>query len=495
MRTTPGTAEINSWGGFEKQYQIRIDPVRLVKYDVRFQEVMDAVTANNLNIGGGSINRNDSGEKLLVHGVARTVNVEQIERIVIAEKNGIAIRVADVADVVIGHEIRRGAISANGKGEVVLGLGFMLMGENSYQVTTAMREKMTEVKARLPEGVDIDVVYDRTNLVDKVIDTVRKNLFEGALLVVSLLYIFLGNLRAGLIVATRHPMSMLFAFSSMLQAGIAGTLLSLGAIDFGVVVDSSVVVIENIVRRLSHNPGNKDRLTIIRDATIEVRQPTVFGQLIIMIVYIPILTLEGVEGKMFRPMALTVIFVLIGSMICSLTLMPVLASLFLPKHLEEKEPFLVRLARYFYTPILRTVLAVPAVAVVGGVIALGGSAISPRRWVRSSSPGSQKEPSSSASCVPLALTSKRVSGSIRWWKPSSSRTSPTKSRPAGHVLVSRKSPPMPATLKPRISSSSFTRREVEEGDDPARPRHTHGKIDLRHPRPDHLVYPAHRAAH
>jgi cobalt-zinc-cadmium resistance protein CzcA len=372
MRTTPGTAEINSWGGFEKQYQIRIDPTQLVKYDVRFQEVLDAVTANNLNIGGGSINRNDSGEKLLVHGVARTVNVEQIERIVIAEKDGIAIRVSDVADVVIGHEIRRGAVTANGEREVVLGLGFMLMGENSYQVTTAMRDKMGEVENRLPEGVDIDVVYDRTLLVDKVIDTVRKNLFEGALLVVSLLYIFLGNLRAGLIVATAIPMSMLFAFSGMLQAGIAGTLLSLGAIDFGVVVDSSVVVIENIVRRLGHNPGNKDRLAVIRDATIEVRQPTVFGQLIIMIVYIPILTLEGVEGKMFRPMALTVIFVLLGSMICSLTLMPVLASLFLPKLLEEKEPFLVRLARYFYTPILRVALAAPAATVTAGVAALAG---------------------------------------------------------------------------------------------------------------------------
>jgi cobalt-zinc-cadmium resistance protein CzcA len=372
MRTTPGTAEINSWGGFEKQYQIRIDPVRLVKYDVRFQEVLDAVTNNNLNIGGGSINRNDSGERLLVHGVARTVNVEQLERIVIAEKNGIAIRVVDVADVVIGHEIRRGAVTANGQGEAVLGLGFMLMGENSYQVTTAMREKMKDVKTRLPDGVDIDVVYDRTNLVDRVIDTVRKNLFEGALLVVSLLYIFLGNLRAGLIVATAIPMSMLFAFSGMLQAGIAGTLLSLGAIDFGVVVDSSVVVIENIVRRLGHLPPGKDRLAAIRDATIEVRQPTVFGQLIIMIVYIPILTLEGVEGKMFRPMALTVIFVLLGSMICSLTLMPVLASLFLPKNMEEKEPFLVRLARSVYTPILRIVLAAPAITVALGVSALVG---------------------------------------------------------------------------------------------------------------------------
>lgn len=372
MRTTAGTAEINSWGGFEKQYQIRIDPVRLVKYDVPFQEVVQAVSANNLNVGGGSINRDGSGERLLVHGIARTANIEQIENIVITEKNGVPIRVRDLADVTIGHELRRGAVSARGQGEVVLGLGFMLMGENSYEVTTNLRHKMEDVKSRLPDDTAIDVVYDRTILVDQVIDTVRKNLFEGALLVVSLLYIFLGNLRAGLIVATAIPMSMLFAFSGMLQAGIAGTLLSLGAIDFGVVVDSSVVVIENIVRRLGHGTNGKDRLTVIREATIEVRQPTVFGQLIIMIVYIPILTLEGVEGKMFKPMAWTVIFVLVGSMICSLTLMPVLSSLFLPKHLEEREPFLVRMARWFYTPLLRAAMAVPALTVGVGISSLVG---------------------------------------------------------------------------------------------------------------------------
>lgn len=371
MRSTPGTAEINSWGGLEKQYQIRIDPVRLYKYDLSFHQVVNAVKENNLNVGGGNINRNKSGEMLLVHGIGRTINTEQLENIVITAKDGIPIRIKDVAAVTIGHEIRRGLVTANGAGEVVLGLGFMLMGENSYAVTTRLRERMKEVRGRVDPEIDIDVVYDRTTLVDQVIATVRANLFDGALLVVAILYIFLGNLRAGLIVASAIPLSMLFAFSGMLQAGIAGTLLSLGAIDFGVVVDSSVVVIENVVAKLAH-AGEKaeNRLELVRDAAIEVRQPSVFGQLIIMIVYIPILTLEGVEGKMFRPMAWTVVFVLIGSMICSLTLMPVLASLFLPKKLEEKDPLLVRVAQWLYRPVLNFALRMPIVVVGLGVLTL-----------------------------------------------------------------------------------------------------------------------------
>lgn len=370
MRTTPGAAEINSWGGFEKQYQVRIDPVRLIKYDLSFDQVVDAVRQNNLNVGGGNINRDQAGEMLLVHGIGRTTNTEQIENIVITSKMGVPIRVRDVAQVTIGHELRRGLITANGQGEAVLGLGFMLMGENSYAVTRAMKDRMNEVKPTVPAGVDVNVVYDRTELVDQVIATVRANLFDGALLVVSILYIFLGNLRAGLIVATAIPMSMLFAFNGMLQAGIAGTLLSLGAIDFGVVVDSSVVVIENVVRRLAHARPSADRLKVVRDAAVEVRQPTVFGQLIIMIVYLPILTLEGVEGKMFRPMAWTVIFVLLGSLICSLTLMPVLASLFLPKKIDEREPLLVRFAQWLYRPVLKTALKAPVAMIVVGAITL-----------------------------------------------------------------------------------------------------------------------------
>ncbi|MEI7686614.1 MAG: CusA/CzcA family heavy metal efflux RND transporter, partial [Planctomycetota bacterium] len=351
MRSVPGTAEINSWGGYEKQYQVRIDPVQLVKYDLAFNQVVQAVQANNLNVGGGSLG--EAGGVYLVLGRGRVTNADQIGEIVVAAKDGVPIYVRDVADITIGHELRRGMVTANGEGEVVLGLGFMLMGKNSYQVTSDLKKRLETVKQSLPDDVEVKVVYDRTELVDQVIDTVRRNLFEGATLVIALLFIFLGNLRAGLIVALAIPLSMLVGFIGMFHIGIAGTLLSLGAIDFGIIVDSSVVMIENIVHHLSHgHAGDKSRLEVIRDASIEVRKPTMFGQLIIMIVYIPILTLEGVEGKMFRPMALTVVFVLIGSLLVSLTLMPVLASFLLPKHMEDKDPLPVRSARRLYDPLL-----------------------------------------------------------------------------------------------------------------------------------------------
>lgn len=361
LRPVKGTAEVNTWGGLEKQYQIRVDPTRLYKYNLTLQQIMQAVRANNLNVGGGYIER--EGDMLLVHGIGRTVNIGQIENIVITADEGVPVYIKDIGDVVIGHEIRKGVVTANGQGEVVLGLGFMRVGANSYAVTQSLREEFEKFCAEeLPEGIKGVVLYDRTELVDYVIDTVRANLFDGALLVVAILFIFLGNLRAGLVAAAAIPLSMLFAFSGMYQIGIAGTLLSLGAIDFGIVVDSSVVMIENIVRQLAHQAhggggDGRTRLEVIRDAAIEVRTPTVFGQLIIMIVYIPILTLEGVEGKMFRPMAITVILVLVGSLIGSLTLTPVLSSLVLPKRLEEKDVFLVRLAQRLYAPFLRFALS------------------------------------------------------------------------------------------------------------------------------------------
>lgn len=351
MRTVRGTAEINSWGGYEKQFQVRIDPDRLVKHDLTFSEVVEAVNKNNLNVGGGNI-RQDGGT-LLVQGLGRTVDLEQIADIVVKSTDGVPIRVRDIAEVAIGHEIRRGAVTADGKGEVVLGLGFMLMGENSHEVTWAMKDKLKNISSTLPANVTVTPVYDRTELVDFVIDTVRKNLFEGGLFVVAVLFAFLGNIRAALIVALAIPLSMLFAFSGMLQFGISASLLSLGALDFGMIVDSSVVMVENCVRHLAHDSNHrKTRLQIIRDAAVEVRRPTLFGELIIMIVYLPILTLEGIEGKMFRPMALTVIFALAGSMILSMTLMPVLASYLLPKKIEEREPFLMRVAHAIHSPIL-----------------------------------------------------------------------------------------------------------------------------------------------
>jgi heavy metal efflux system protein len=374
LRTIKGVAEVNSWGGYEKQYQVRLDPERLVKYGLTFDQVVEALEKNNKNIGGGSIRQ--GSQMLLVHGLGRTVNEEQVRNIVVAAKDGVPVRVRDVADVQVGHEIRRGAVTAHGRGEAVLGLCFMLTGENSKVVTTQLRKKLDEIRPTLPPDVEVEVVYDRTELVDFVIDTVRKNLFKGGLLVIAILFAFLGNLRAATIVALAIPLSMLFAFSGMLRFGIAASLLSLGAIDFGMVVDSSVVMVENCVRRIAQGDlRERSKRDVIREAAVEVRKPTLFGELIIMIVYLPILTLEGVEGKLFRPMALTVIFALLGSMILSMTLMPVLASFFLPRRIEEREPLLMRLTRAVYNPILQVSMehhfAVLTVAACALVLAFG----------------------------------------------------------------------------------------------------------------------------
>ncbi|MFM7108923.1 MAG: efflux RND transporter permease subunit, partial [Planctomycetaceae bacterium] len=283
--------------------------------------------------------------------------------------------VVDSSVVVIGHEIRKGAVTYGGQGEVVLGLGFMLMGENSYAVTKRLRSRFDALleEGKLPEGVEAKVVYDRTKLVDRVIATVRQNLLEGAFLVVVILYVMLGNLRAGLVAATAIPLSMMCGFIGMWQAGIAASLLSLGAIDFGIVVDSSVVVIESILEKIAHHPGatGAERLRFVREATAAVKKPACFGQLIIMIVYIPILTLEGVEGKMFRPMALTVVFILVGSLVLSLTVVPVLSSLVLPRRVDAHDVLLVRLLRAAYRPLLRACLAARGTLALAAVVVLG----------------------------------------------------------------------------------------------------------------------------
>jgi cobalt-zinc-cadmium resistance protein CzcA len=353
LRQVRGVAEVNAWGGFEKQYHVVAEPERLIKHGLTFADLIEALQANNQNVGGGQVVR--GGESLLVQGLGLATGVQQIADIVITAHEGAPVRVRDVATVQVDHEIRRGAVTAEGRGEAVLGLGFMLMGENSAVVTRALRQKLAEVQAALPADVKLEVLYDRTELVEKVIRTVEHNLLAGALLVVAVLFLFLGSLRAGLIVAAAIPLSMLFAGDLMLQAGIAASLLSLGAIDFGLIVDSSVIMIENCARHAAQRRG-RAWLDTIRDAAVEVRRPTLFGELIIMIVFLPVLTLEGIEGKMFRPMALTMIFALAGSMLLSLTLMPVLASLVLPRSAPEREPWLVRACHRLYAPVLDLVL-------------------------------------------------------------------------------------------------------------------------------------------
>jgi cobalt-zinc-cadmium resistance protein CzcA len=368
MRQVKGVAEINSWGGFERQFQVRIDPTRLAKYGFTFDQVTQAIRENNQNVGGGAIDRGSN--MLLVQGLGRTTSIEQIKNIQIAAKDGVGVLLGDVAEVQIGHEVRRGAVTADGQGEVVLGLGFMTMGENSHEVTWNLKRQLEGLQSTLPGNVRAEAVYDRTELVDFVIDTARANLFEGGLLVIAVLFLFLGNLRAACIVALAIPLSMLFAFTGMLRFGIAASLLSLGALDFGMVVDSSVVLIENCVRQLSHNHDRRPTQDVIRDAAIEVRKPTLFGELIILIVYLPILTLEGIEGKLFRPMALTVIFALLGSMLFSMTLMPALASLLLPSKISETEPLILRLIKAVYIPVLRLTMRCKGLVLAFGILVL-----------------------------------------------------------------------------------------------------------------------------
>ena len=350
MVQVPGVAEINTWGGYEKQFHVVVDPRRLVKHDLTLDDVARVMRHGNRNAGGGVLD--EAGESQLIQGQGLVSGIPKIKAMVLANVDGTPIYLRDVAEVRLGHQIRRGAVTAEGRGEVVLGLGFMLMGENSRKLTQRLEARLEEVKRSLPSGVEVTPVYSRTRLVNRVLRTVRDNLLEGALLVVAVLFAFLGNIRAGLIVAFAIPLSMLFAFSSMLKFGIAGSLMSLGAIDFGLVVDSSVILVENAARRLGEDTTGRSVREIVRDAAVEVRKPTLFGELIIAIVYLPILALEGVEGKLFRPMALTVIFALAGSMILSLTLMPVLASYALKKGRGASDNRLMRWLKCLYRPVL-----------------------------------------------------------------------------------------------------------------------------------------------
>ncbi len=352
LRSVPGIVEVNSFGGELKTYQVTLDPVRLTAFDLSVADVIDALESNNRNVGGGYIAM--GGEQYLVRGEGLIENLEDVERVVIAhDAEGTPVYIRDVGVAEFAPMIRQGAVTRDGRGEAVVGIVMMLMGENSRVVVDGVKKKIEEIKKTLPEGVTIDTFYDRTDLVRRTIKTVAKNLTEGGLLVIVVLLLLLGNLRGGLIVASAIPLSMLVAFTAMRQAGLSGNLMSLGAIDFGLIVDGSVVMIENIVRVLHErrNDRTASHVEKVRAAAHQVARPVVFAVGIIIIVYLPILALRGVEGKMFRPMALTVVFALIASLVCALTLMPVLASLFL-RRVSEKEPLLFRLARRVYQPLL-----------------------------------------------------------------------------------------------------------------------------------------------
>ncbi len=360
LRNVPGVTEINSIGGFEKQYVVAPNLERLGAFGLSLADVVNALEKNNANVGAGYIERR--GEQYLVRAPGQVGSTEDIGDIIVGTAQGQPIRVRDVAAVDLGRELRTGAATENGE-EVVLGTVFMLMGENSRTVSRAVDRQMAAINKTLPSGVRAVTVYDRTTLVDKAIRTVQKNLVEGALLVIAVLFAFLGNLRAALITAMVIPLSMLFTFTGMVRYGISANLMSLGALDFGIILDGAVVIIENAVRRLAHAQAHNgraltraERFHEVFAAAKEARRPLLFGQLIIMVVYVPVLALTGVEGKMFHPMAYTVLLALLGAMLLSITFVPAAVALFIGERVTEQENRLMSWARRRYEPALRAAL-------------------------------------------------------------------------------------------------------------------------------------------
>jgi len=375
LRTVPGVTEVNTSGGYEKQFVIQPEPAKLQSIGITFAELGNLISENVANAGGSVVEK--GGESITVRSVGRVESAQDIENIPIRFGAGgaTALRVKDVANVVIGSGVRTGTATHDGR-EAVLGAALMLLGENSRIVSERVHERIQEIQNKLPKNVEIETLYNRTNLVNATISTVERNLVEGAILVVVVLLLLLGNVRAALIVATAIPLSMLFAITGMVQTRVSGNLMSLGAVDFGLIVDGAVVIAENIVRLLAekqHHLGRlltkEERLHTILTASKQVGTPTVFGVAIITIVYIPILTLTGVEGKMFIPMAMTVIFALIGALILALTLIPVLCSYFMTKKVSEEDNFIIRVAKRIYAPALEFALR-QKMLILGGAIAI-----------------------------------------------------------------------------------------------------------------------------
>ncbi len=360
LRNVPGVTEINSIGGYVKEYHVAPNPDRLSSVGITIGDLLGAIDRNNLNAGAGYIEKR--GEQYLVRAPGQVKTMEDIRDIVIKNAAGVPLRVRDVAEVSIGRELRTGAATENGR-EVVLGTVFMLMGQNSRTVSQAVDKRMQEINRNLPQGVRVVTVYDRTNLVDKAIATVATNLIEGAILVIAVLFFFLGNLRAAIITAAVIPLSMLFTLTGMVKFNVSANLMSLGALDFGIIVDGAVVIVENCIRRLAHaqvaagRPLSRDeRFEQVFEAARESRRPLLYGQLIIMVVYLPIFALSGVEGKMFTPMAFTVVTALLAAMLLSVTFVPAAVAMLVTGRVNEKENALVVWARHHYLPLFERVM-------------------------------------------------------------------------------------------------------------------------------------------
>ncbi len=379
LRTTPGVTEVNTIGGFERQIHITPDPAQLVALGFTLNDVVAAVMRNNQNIGAGYIERN--GQQFLVRVPGQLANLEAIGNIVLDRRDGVPIRVRDVASVGEGKELRTGAATQNGH-EVVVGTAFMLFGANSREVSQAAAAKLDAANASLPPGVHAKAVYDRTGLVDRTIGTVSKNLIEGALLVVVVLFLLLGNVRASLITAAVIPLAMLFTIIGMVRGGVSGNLMSLGALDFGLIVDGAVIIIENCLRRfgeaqhaLGRQLNDEERYDLTASATAEVIRPSLFGLGIIAAVYLPIFALSGVEGKMFHPMAITVVLALTGAMVLSLTFVPAAIATFLRGRVAEHDNRLMRWSRARYTPLLDWALRRRVVVLVGAAVLVVGCGV------------------------------------------------------------------------------------------------------------------------
>jgi len=383
IRNVPGVTEVNTIGGFAKEFLVATSPERLASYKLTLADVVAALDRNNANVGAGYIER--KGEQYLVRAPGQLRDAADIGNVVLASPNGTPVRLRDVATIESGSELRTGAATSNGR-EVVLGTAFLLMGENSRTVSQAVDKRMQEIRKTLPAGIRVESVYDRTVLVDKAIATVKKNLLEGAILVMAVLFLFLGNLRAAVLTALVIPLSMLMTFSGMVSAKVSANLMSLGALDFGIIVDGAVVIVENCVRRLAHAQEARgrpltraERFEEVFEAAREARRPLLYGQLIIMVVYLPIFALSGVEGKMFHPMAITVVLALAAAMILSITFVPAAVALFIGERVAEKENRLMGWARRMYAPLLERVLAAPAVVLTFAAVAVMVSLVAATR--------------------------------------------------------------------------------------------------------------------